>query len=164
MQHMSRNHIQQFAEISADGKTIEIWTRARRLERWANLLEQYGNDMLNTLEGTEHHDASSRTAMRCDNSPFTVASADPMLRAAGLKGDTYGDIQRFFELTDGQLHSLVCHCQLGRHISRRDASTRVRALIPRPSRVSLFAQAIRNWVRQGRTGPRRESRSWHAGR
>ena len=147
MQHMSRVDIQQLAEITAGGAVIEIWTKARRLERWADLLEHYGNDILNTLEGTEHHDAGSRSAMRCDNSPFTVASADPVLRAAGLKGDTYGEIQRFFELTDGQLHSLVCYCHLGRHISRSAASTRVRALIPRPSRVSFFAQAIRRWLR-----------------
>ena len=146
MQHLHRVDIQQLAEISADGAVIEIMTKAGRLRRWADLLERSG-DLLNTLEGTEHHDASSRTAMRCDNSPFTVASADPMLRAAGLQGDTYGEIPRFFELTDRQMHSLVCHCHLGRHISRSDASSRVRALIPRPSRVSLFAQAIRNWVR-----------------
>ena len=144
MQHLHRVDIQQLAEISADGAVIEIMTKAGRLRRWADLLERSG-DLLNTLEGTEHLDAGSRRAMRCDNSPFTVAYNDPVLRAAGLEGDTYGEIQRFFELTDRQLHFLVCSCTLGGHISGNAASARVRTLIPGSSRLSSFADGIRRW-------------------
>jgi len=39
---------------------------------------------------------------------FSVAFNDPVLRVAGMKNDTYGEAKRFFELSDMQLHSIVC--------------------------------------------------------
>jgi hypothetical protein len=36
-------------------------------------------------------------------------SETPLLRAAGLENDTYGEAKRFFELSDGQLHRIVCY-------------------------------------------------------
>ena len=62
--------------------------------------------------------------------------------AAGL---TYGEIERFFELTDRQLHFLVCSCTLGGRVSGNAASARVRTLIPWSSRLSSFAEGIRRW-------------------
>ena len=42
-----------------------------------------------------------------------MAFNDPVLRAAGLRDDSYGEAKRFFELTDRQLHWLVCYCHYG---------------------------------------------------
>jgi hypothetical protein len=44
-----------------------------------------------------------RDALRATDSPISVAFADPILRAAGLKDDTYGEAERFFEITDGDV-------------------------------------------------------------
>jgi hypothetical protein len=52
--------------------------------------------------------AGARAAMRSDSSPISVAFADPVLRAAGLENDSYGEAKRFFKLTDRQLHKIIC--------------------------------------------------------
>ena len=51
--------------------------------------------------------------MRSSGSPLWVAFEDPVLRAEGLTSDTYGEAKRFFELTDRQLHNIVCYCHHG---------------------------------------------------
>ena len=78
--------------------------------------------------------------MRHDNSPLTVALEDAIFRAQGLRDDTYGEAKRFFELTDRQLHEIVCHCHVGATIRARWAASRVRAAIS--ARLGFFA-----WLR-----------------
>jgi hypothetical protein len=58
--------------------------------------------------------------MRGDGSPISVAFEDPVLRAAGLENDNYGEAKRFFELTDGQLHEIICYCHFRRDGDRRN--------------------------------------------
>ena len=67
--------------------------------------------------------------MRGAGSPITVAFEDPILRAEGLKDDTYGEAKRFFEMTDLQLHEIVCHCHVGATMHASRAAHRVRAAI-----------------------------------
>jgi hypothetical protein len=116
-------------------------TRAERLERWAKLLEQRGSARLNTLWRTEHAVRSVRPAMRANNSPLSVAFEDPLLRVAGLADDSYGEAKRFFELSDYELHWIVCYCHFGETISAEVAAHQVRAL----ARVRQMP-AIGNWL------------------
>ena len=62
--------------------------------------------------------------MRGEQSPLTVAFEDPMLRVEGLRNDSYGEAKRFFELTDSQLHRIVCYC----HFARRCGGKRCRCV------------------------------------
>jgi hypothetical protein len=54
-----------------------------------------------------------RDALRGIDSPISVAFADPILRAAGPEDDTYGEAKRFFEITEGELHDVLCFCHHG---------------------------------------------------
>ena len=67
--------------------------------------------------------------MRADGSPFSVAYADPVLRAAGLEGDTLGDAMRFFEMSEHEAHRVVCFCMHGRTVEGRRAADSVRAIV-----------------------------------
>lgn len=78
--------------------------------------------------------------MRDDDSPLAVAFEDTILRAQGLRDDTYGEAKRFFELTDWQLHEIVCHCHVGATIRARWAASRVRTVMS--ERLGFFA-----WLR-----------------
>jgi hypothetical protein len=102
--------------------------RDERLCRWAAALEQLGPVPLNTLWRTEFTLRQVRPSSRADNSPLTVAYNDPVLRAAGLKDDSYGEAMRFFEISDRQLHWLVCFCRHGQSILADTAARCVRTI------------------------------------
>jgi hypothetical protein len=104
-------------------------SRDERLNRWAEELERLGGKPLSTLWRTEFTLQHARPLMRADNSPLTVAFNDPMLRAAGLKDDSYGEAKRFFEISDRQLHCLVCSCHHGQFILADTAARCVRKMV-----------------------------------
>lgn len=100
-------------------------TRKERLERWAHQLLLQPQRQLTTLVETENRYSAEREKMRADNSPLSVALADPVLRAEGLRGDSYGEAKRFFQLTDDELHDIVCYCHFGASVKARAAATRI---------------------------------------
>ena len=75
-------------------------TRRERLERWAEALERDPGRRLSTLHEIEHKPRDERRALRVENSPLSVAFADPVLRADGLASDKFGDATDYFELAD----------------------------------------------------------------
>jgi hypothetical protein len=101
--------------------------RSERLARWAELLERDPARRLNSLTGTEYQPEDIRDRMRGNSSPVSVAFDDPVLRSAGLAGDTYGEAKRFFELTDRQLHDIVCYCHHGVTMTAGTAARHIRA-------------------------------------
>ncbi|MDZ4226342.1 MAG: hypothetical protein U1C66_02540 [Patescibacteria group bacterium] len=121
-------------------------TRKQKLERWAELLDVKTGQRLNTLHGTEYQMGLTREDMRADNSPISVAFKDPVLRTAGLRDDTYGEAKRFFELTDWQLHDILCYCHFGSTMTAETAARGVRAANtgkPGPGLFLRMQQAIR---------------------
>ncbi|CCV15260.1 hypothetical protein [Mesorhizobium sp. STM 4661] len=126
MKHQTLDQLHAVADVHAEA-TYLVETRSQRLERWAKLLEQNPDRRLEAFAGTEYKPAEIREMMRYDGSPITVAFEDPIFRAQGLTDDTYGEARRFFELTDWQLHDIVCHCHVGATIRARWAASRVRA-------------------------------------
>ena len=83
---MKYKNLEQIAQ-EADVHPAVGMSRRERLERWANLLAQQPERRLCAIEGTEFGTRPERLAKRADDSPITVAFQDPVLRAAGLRGD-----------------------------------------------------------------------------
>jgi hypothetical protein len=117
------------AELERTAETTPIpQTRTERLERWAAALAKLGSARLNSLLRTEYVAPEALAAVRAENSPLSVAADDPALRVAGLRNDTFGEAMRFFELSEHELHRIVCYCHYGETMSAEEAAHRVRAM------------------------------------
>ncbi|MBB2970899.1 hypothetical protein [Mesorhizobium sp. RMAD-H1] len=128
MQHKTLEQMQVIAEANPD-ITRPVMSRAERLERWAALLEKEPGRLLATLPGTEYQPVETRETMRSAGSPISVAFEDAVFRAEGMKDDSYGEAKRFFEITDRQLHEIVCYCHYGATVSAATAARHVRGAI-----------------------------------
>jgi hypothetical protein len=144
MKHHTLEQLKTVAEVQPD-QTRPVMTRTQRLERWAMLLSKEPDRRLATLHGTEYQPDERRLSMRSAGSPLTIAFQDPVLRAEGLANDTYGEARRFFELTDWQMHEIVCHCHLGETMRAGSAASRVRAAIGGSRGGGIFAR-LRNAI------------------
>ena len=138
MKHQTLEKLQVIAKVDQDYPRQAL-SRSERLERWAQLLERNPERRLATLRETEYQSEHVRALMREDGSALSVAFLDPVLRDAGLKDDSYGEARRFFELTDGQLHEVICYCHLGETVSAATAARHVRAIIT-GKRPGMFAR------------------------
>jgi hypothetical protein len=129
MQYQRIEQIAAEADVLAttDLLTIPCLSRHARLERWAEMLARQP-ERLCAIPDVEVGPEQDREARRADGSPLSVAYADPVLRAAGLRGDTVGDAAEFFGLSHAELHHLVCFCHYGRTIAPLTAAAQVRAL------------------------------------
>src|SRR5690606_364840 len=103
-------------------------SRGEKLLRWAALLDNLAGQPLQALRRLEFLDPRERPAVREDNSPLSVAWKDPVLQAEGLGGDTLGDAQRFFELTDDQMHYLLCDCHFHGTLTATMVAARLRSM------------------------------------
>ena len=138
MKHQTLEKLQVVAEVDRD-YSLHTMSRSERLERWAQLLERNPERRLKTLRETEYQPESVRTVLRADGTAISVAFHDHVLRDAGLKNDSYGEAKRFFELTDGQLHEVICYCHLGETVSAATAARHVRAVLA-GRRPGMFAR------------------------
>ncbi|MER8844232.1 hypothetical protein NKI94_04950 [Mesorhizobium australicum] len=128
MKHQTLDQLQTVARIEPLAP-FSVMTRNERIARWAELLEENPERCLGALTGTEHLRPEARAIARGEGSALAVAFEDPILRASGLGDDTYGEAKRFFELSDWQLHDIVCDCHVGATMKARWAAARVRATI-----------------------------------
>lgn len=119
-------------------------TLAERRARWADLLEAH-KDRVRAFDSIELIRPSRRAPMRAENSALAIAFADPVLRQAGLLGDSYADGRAFFALSHNQMHKLMCRCHIGSSEPGRVTATRVRRLGENP-----FATVRRGFVGLGR--------------
>lgn len=127
MEFKRPDQLRRLADISTDAP--RTMSRRERLGRWQALLAREPKRMLKTLEEIEFKPAAARGLMRADDSPISVAFADPVLREEGLKGDTLGDAMSFFGISEHQAHRVVCSCLNGRMMSGQAAAQRVRAVM-----------------------------------
>jgi predicted acyl esterase len=139
MKHQALEQLQILAEVDQDYPRQTL-TRSQRLERWAQLLEQNPERRLSTLHQTEYQPASQRAAMRGDSTPISVAFDDPVLRAAGLEDDSYGEAKRFFQLSDRQLHNVICYCHFGATVNAATAAYYIRRLVPKAGQRGIFSR------------------------
>jgi hypothetical protein len=126
MKHQALDQLRTVANVNQDHMRAPM-SRRERLLRWAEVLEQFPNRHLSTLHQTEYQSEAGREIMRADNSPITVAFKDPVLRAAGMENDTYGEAKRFFELTDRELHKVICYCHFGATVNAATAARHIRS-------------------------------------
>jgi hypothetical protein len=123
MEYKTVEQLERVAEIHP------IVSKTEKLRHWADLLERQPERSLSTFFETEYESPAERAALRRDDSAVSVAFEDPLLRAAGLKDDTYGEAKRFFEVSDWELHRIVCYCHYGTTMSARAAASAVRAIM-----------------------------------
>lgn len=128
MRHQTKDQLQAIAEVRID-PVRPTMDRNQRLNRWSELLQREPARLLTALTGTEYRAPLERNAMRGDNSPISVAFEDELLREEGLQDDTYGEAKRFFELTDNQLHEIVCYCHVGATMQSSRAASCVSAAV-----------------------------------
>jgi len=128
MKHQTLDQLHTVASIEPSAPHSEM-TREERIARWIELLERTPERCLGALTGTEHLRPEAQAMARGEGSAIAVAFEDPLLRASGLKDDTYGEAKRFFELSDWQLHNIVCDCHVGSTMKARWAAGRIRATI-----------------------------------
>ncbi|CDX19959.1 conserved hypothetical protein [Mesorhizobium plurifarium] len=126
MKHQTLDQLHAVADINP---LVPLATRTEKIERWAELLDSNPLRCLAALTGTEYLYPGMREEARAAGSPLTVAFEDPLLRASGLRSDTYGEARRFFELSDWQLHEVVCSCHAGATMQAGWAAQRVRRIV-----------------------------------
>jgi hypothetical protein len=116
------------AALRRDARVMPIapapMSRRQRLERWADLLMRDPGRPLMPMLRTEGLRLIDRRALRHLDSPMAVAYADPVLRAQGLRDDSFGATVDFFDLTERAAHDLLCDC--GYHGTMTAASTAYR--------------------------------------
>ena len=144
MKHQTLEQLQVVAEVDQH-YSRQTMSRNERLERWVQLLVRDPERRLATLHQTEYQPASARAIMRGDDTPISIAFHDHVLRGAGLKNDSYGEAKRFFELTDGQLHEVICYCHFGETVSAATAARHIRAALAgrQPGMLARMHEAFR---------------------
>jgi len=143
MEHKSAHELRGIADVSAQPPAP--LGRRERLERWAALLDRAPDARINLVRELEFAPRAAQPAMRADRSALSIALDDPVLRAEGLAGDTIGDGQAFFSLSDRDTHRLLCSCMHGLSMRAGDAARIVRSIAnPMPgiiARTSLIIGA-----------------------
>ena len=105
-----------------------VMTRREKLMRFANLVRASVSPLY-LFSGLEYLPPISLTRMSHPHSAFAVAAADGILKDAGLASDTVADAQKFFELSQNELHEFSCDC--GGHISNQTMADRIERIAAR---------------------------------
>ena len=138
MKHQPIHEIDALADIAqVRGATL---SRRERLERWADLLSRNPHRQLKPLSRVEFYAERERALLRGENTPISVAVADPVLTEAGLQGDTLGDAQAFFELSAAEAHYLLCDCHFVGQMDAEGVAHRIRGIAASNSATS------RHWI------------------
>jgi len=105
-----------------------VMNRREKLLRFAAIVRSssYGFGLYHNLEG---YRPDQLNGMGLGGSAFAAAADDPILRDAGLTGHSVGDAQRFFELSQHELHEFSCDC--GGAIDNIDMANRIESLAAR---------------------------------
>ncbi|HEX4710216.1 hypothetical protein [Phenylobacterium sp.] len=138
MKHQPIHEIDALGDIAqVQGATL---SRRERLQRWADLLSRNPDRQLKPLSRVEFYAERERALLRGENTPISVALADPVLREAGLQGDTLGDAQKFFELSAAEAHYLLCDCHFPGQMDAEGVAHRIRK-VATPNSASF-----RHWI------------------
>ena len=138
MKHQPIHEIDALADIAqVQGATL---SRGERLERWADLLSRNPHRQLKALSRVEFYAERERALLRGENTPISVAVADPVLREAGLQGDTLGDAQSFFELSAAEAHYLLCDCHFVGQMDGEGVARRIRSV------AASTTGSFRHWI------------------
>lgn len=125
-------------------------SHVERLERWAVALESCGEVTLNPFHQVEFLANETRAPLRQTKSPLDIAYRDPVLRRAGLESDRFGDGQKFFGLSRGQVHHILCSCGYIGAMRAGEVARRIRVVIRREARRGTLLNPLaafgRRWL------------------
>jgi hypothetical protein len=144
VEYKTVRQLENVAEVTPEGRAL---SRTERLQRWAELLDRDPYRRLNTFFETEYASDTDRASLRREDSPISVAFADRVLRAAGLADDSYGGAKKFFDVSDWELHRVVCYCHYVAAVSAKDAARIVRMIAFDSTLASVAGWARRHFER-----------------
>jgi hypothetical protein len=111
---------------------LPTMTRKEKLLRFAQIIRSVPKPFV-IFHGIEYEPQHVLAGIHHPESAFAAAGRDPVLQQAGLKlekGDvTVGAAQRFFELSQHDLHEFSCDC--GGVISNEEMARRVERIAAR---------------------------------
>lgn len=100
-----------------------VMTRREKLMRFAEVVRSHRDRPFGLYHNLEGYHPEQLQSIGINGSAFEAAAADPILRDAGLTGQTVADAQRFFELSQHELHEFSCNC--GGEITNEDMARRI---------------------------------------
>lgn len=100
-----------------------VMTRRDKLLRFAAIVRSHRGTPFGLYHNLEGYNPEQLNSIGLGGSAFEAAAADPILRDAGLTGASVGDAQRFFELSQHELHEFSCNC--GGEITNDDMANRI---------------------------------------
>lgn len=115
---------------------ITVMSRAEKLQRWADIVRNT-RQRFYIFHLLERYTPQQLQEARCDASAFAAAYKDPILKDAGLKGDSAADAMKFFELSQDELHEFSCNCSgdlSNAEMAKRIEGIAARSAGPAPAR------------------------------
>jgi hypothetical protein len=109
--------------------TRPVMTRREKLLRFAEIVRSHRDRPFGLYHNLEGYHPEQLNSMGLGGSAFAAAAADPILRDAGADLHTVGDAQRFFELSQHELHEFSCDC--GGAIDGNDMANRIESIAAR---------------------------------
>jgi hypothetical protein len=97
-------------------------TRREKLLRFAEIVRSRSVNF-SLFDGLERYSPEQLQLSGTAGTAFEAAAADPILRDAGLTGNTVADAMKFFELSQHELHEFSCYC--GGAIANSDMANRI---------------------------------------
>lgn len=138
MEYRTLHDVEQMAQVFRAG--VGKMSRTERLEYWAKLLERGRDQRLRPLMQLEFLDRAERMRARADGSPLSIAYEDPILLGQGLAGDTVKDAMEFFNLSEGEIHFLLCDCHYNGRMESKVVADRIRSISRKPSVMGFWRQ------------------------
>lgn len=126
---------QELADVAAAHPITEetTMTRDAKLERLATLVENCPRH-ISLFDRIEEMTQGRKERATLEGSVFALAAGDKTFQKAGLTGQTVADGQKFFELSNEELHHLSCNC--GGQMHRDEVANRLRGMkgrVPSPA-------------------------------
>lgn len=113
------------AELASLSVAIPVMSKRQKLSRLAALVRTVPHPVT-MFNGVEYMSPSEKRMISHPQSAFSVAAVDPVFKEAGMQGASVADGQKFFELSDNELHSFSCDC--GGRLSNEQVARRLEAL------------------------------------
>lgn len=102
---------EKIAALATLAPAVTILSLSERRQRLLGMLRnEYRGHRFILGHRLEHLPSDRRAAASWPGSIMSVAASDPILAAAGLRGETFGEFGKFFELSENQTHAVSCDC------------------------------------------------------
>ena len=106
MEHKKLDQLRSVADVKSPD-AVRTMSRTRTHPALDRPPRKVPDRRLNAIPEIEYMLPADRAGARADDSPLSVAFADPVFRTEGLASDTLGDAMKFFELTENGASCLL---------------------------------------------------------